>query len=157
VVELLVSENGIPLQARALQGPPALRGTAVSYALGWRFEPSERNGKPVKARFRLSMPFRLAPTGPIQDFDFAQIHVADQPEPPAYPAEAKAQRIQGTVVVEVVTGTDGRVDAAQAVEGPEALRSTAEDYARGWRFAPIKVDGKPVRARFKLTMPFRLR
>jgi TonB family protein len=59
-------------------------------------------------------------------------------------------------VVEVVVDTKGRVTSAKALEGPEALQATAVDYGKGWRFEPAKLDGKPVRARFKLTMPFRL-
>lgn len=99
----------------------------------------------------------VAGPDPVHDFDFKQIHVLHQPDPPAHPTEAKAQRIQGTVVVALIVGTDGVPESAEAVEGPEALRPTAVDYAKGWRFEPAKVDGKPVKARFKLTMPFRLR
>jgi TonB family protein len=158
VVELVVDDLGIPVRAHAVKGPQALRSTAVAYALGWRFEPVLSEGKPTSARFQLTMPFRLRPDAqPIQDFDFKQIHVLHQPEPPAYPAEAKAQRIQGTVVVTLIVGTDGVPESAEALEGPEALRSTAAEYAKGWRFEPAQVDGKPVKARFKLTMPFRLR
>jgi len=157
VVELVVDENGIPVRAHAVKGPQALRGTAVAYALGWRFEPALRDGKPMSARFQLSMPFRLSPPDPVHDFDFKQIHIAHQPDPPVYPAEAKAKRIQGTVVVTLIVGTDGIPESAEALEGPEALRPTAVEYAKGWRFEPAQVGGKPVKARFKLTMPFRLR
>ena len=158
IVELVVDENGIPVRAHVVKGPQALRSTAVAYALGWRFEPVLSEGKPTSARFQLTMPFRLRPDSQsIQDFDFKQIHVLHQPEPPAYPAEAKAQRIQGTVVVTLIVGTDGRVESAEASEGPDMLRPTAVAYAKGWRFKPALVDGKPVKARFKLTMPFRLR
>ena len=158
VVELVVDENGIPVRARALNGPQALRGTAVTYALGWRFEPALHGGKPVATQFKLAMPFRLHTNPePIQDFAYSQIHVAYQPAPPPYPVEAKAQRIQGTVVVAVTVGTDGVPESVQALEGPEALRATAVEYAKAWLFEPAKHDEQPVRARFKLTMPFRLR
>jgi protein TonB len=130
----------------------------VDFAKGWRFEPTKRDGKPVRARIQLAMPFRLrGHEAAVRDFQFNQVKVAHQPDPPAYPAEAKAQGIQGTVVVEFLVGTDGLVESAKAIEGPEALRTTAEDYAKAWRFEPAQVDGRPVRARFKLTMPFRLR
>lgn len=97
------------------------------------------------------------PQAPIHDFNFKKIRVAYRPDPPAYPAEAKAKGITGTVVVEAVIGLDGRVESAQALEGPEALQPTAVDYAKAWRFDPILKNGKPVKARVKLTMPFRLR
>jgi len=158
VVDLVVDDLGIPVRAHVVKGPQALRSTAVAYALGWRFEPVLIEGKPTSARFQLTMPFRLRPEAQsIQDFDFKQIQVLHQPEPPAYPAEAKAQGIQGTVVVTLIVGTDGRVESAEAGEGPDELRPAAVAYAKGWRFKPAQVDGKPVKARFKLTMPFRLR
>ena len=157
LVDLVVDENGIPVRAKAIQGPEALRGKAVAYALGWRFEPAQRNGKPVSSRFHLTMPFRLRDASPVHDFAFNKVHVRHQPEAPAYPAEAKAKRIQGTVVVVLVVGADGVPESAEATEGPEALRPTAVAYAKEWRFEPALVDGKPVKARFKLTMPFRLR
>jgi len=43
------------------------------------------------------------------------------------------------------------------VEGPAQLRQTAENYAMGWKFEPAMLNGVAQTARFKLTMPFRLR
>jgi protein TonB len=89
--------------------------------------------------------------------DFSKIQIKHQPDAPAYPAEAKTQRIQGTVEVRVTIGPDGRVLDAKALSGPEELHACAVDYARAWEFEPAAVNGKPVTARFKLTMPFRLK
>ena len=97
-----------------------------------------------------------AASGPV-DMDFKQIRVKHQPEAPAYPPDAKAQRIQGTVVVGITIGVDGKVTDAKTLSGPEELHACAVGYAKDWEFEPVKVKGKPVPARFKLTMPFRLR
>lgn len=91
------------------------------------------------------------------EMNFKQIRVKHQPEAPVYPPEAKAARIQGTVVVVLVIGTEGKVTSARAISGPPELHACAVDYASAWVFEPVKVKGKPVAARFKLTMPFRLR
>jgi TonB family protein len=91
------------------------------------------------------------------DMPFSKIRVKHQPEAPAYPAEAKAQRIQGTVVVLVSIDEGGSVTKAEALSGPEELHACAVNYAKAWEFEPAKVKGKPVVARFKLTMPFRLK
>lgn len=93
----------------------------------------------------------------VHEVDFSRIKVRHQPPPPPYPAEAREQRIQGTVVVDLVVDETGVPIAVKAIEGPEALRPTAIAYAQDWRFEPLKVKGKPAKARFKLTMPFRLR
>ncbi|GLH66692.1 M56 family metallopeptidase [Geothrix edaphica] len=97
-----------------------------------------------------------AASDPVE-MDFKLIRVKHQPEAPAYPPEAKAARIQGTVVVVLVIDTEGKVTAAKAISGPPELHACAVGYARAWEFEPAKVKGKPVPARFKLTMPFRLK
>ncbi|HEX9081101.1 MAG TPA: energy transducer TonB, partial [Holophagaceae bacterium] len=157
VVQVEVGTDGRIESAKAVSGPEPLQATAVDYAKGWRFEPARVNGKPARARFRLTMPFRLHQDATaVHDFQFDQIQVTYRPDPPAYPAEAKAKGITGTVIVEVLVDREGRVESAKAVEGPEALRATAVDYASAWKFKPSVLDGKPVKARFRLTMPFRL-
>jgi protein TonB len=93
----------------------------------------------------------------VVEFDFAQIKIKIQPPAPPYPAMAKIAKIQGTVIVEIVVGPDGVPVSARAVDGPPQLRPTAENYAMQWRFEPALMNGQPVNARFKLTMPFRLR
>lgn len=59
VVDLVVDETGVPIAVKAIEGPEALRPTAIAYARDWRFEPLKVNGKPVQVRFKLTMPFRL--------------------------------------------------------------------------------------------------
>jgi len=97
-----------------------------------------------------------AASDPVE-LDFKQIRVKHQPEAPVYPPEAKAARIQGTVVVVLVIDAKGKVTSAKAISGPPELHACAVDYASAWEFEPAKVKGRPVPARFKLTMPFRLR
>ena len=98
-----------------------------------------------------------AGTTHIVDFDFSQMRIKFQPPAPPYPALAKIARIQGTVVVEITVGPDGIPIAAHSVEGPAQLRKTAEDYAMGWKFEPAMLNGVAQTARFKLTMPFKLK
>jgi TonB family protein len=95
-------------------------------------------------------------TAPVE-MEWKKIKVKHQPEAPAYPPEAKAQRIQGTVVVAVTIDAQGEVQDVKAISGPPELHACAVGYARTWEFEPVKVKGQPVPARFKLTMPFRLR
>jgi len=97
-----------------------------------------------------------APGQPV-DMEFSKIFVKYRPPAPEYPAIAKIARIQGTVVVVLTIDAKGRVIEAKAESGPEQLHACAVDYAKGWTFRPAKINGKPVSARFKLTMPFKLR
>jgi TonB family protein len=105
---------------------------------------------------RASEPKATQKPAGLVEMDFSQIRIKHQPESPAYPPEAKAQHIQGTVVVRLTIGADGKVTEAKALSGPAELQECAVSFAKGWEFEPAKVNGKPVPARFKLTMPFRL-
>jgi protein TonB len=77
---------------------------------------------------------------------------------PQYTAKAKDARIQGTVLLECVVETDGRVgDVKVARSLDEDLDLEAVKAARQWRFEPGTKDGKAVRVQITLEMTFTLR
>lgn len=59
-----------------------------------------------------------------------------------YPAAAKLQGVTGTVRVEVRADRAGRVAAARALDGPEALWAAAEEAARKARFKARGATGR---------------
>jgi eukaryotic-like serine/threonine-protein kinase len=75
---------------------------------------------------------------------------------PAYPPLAKVARISGSVVVQITVDEQGNVTHAQAMSGPPLLRNAAVSAAYGWKFAPDKVYGKPVKIIGTLTFNFNL-
>ena len=74
----------------------------------------------------------------------------------AYPAMAKAQRVQGEVVLSVVVGGDGKLREVAVMRGPELLRQSAVDGVKQWRFKPYLVDGQPVEVESQISMNFKL-
>lgn len=64
--------------------------------------------------------------------------------PLQYPGDAKAAGISGTVVLQVLIDTDGRVTNIRVVSGPPALQGAAIDSVRQWRYRPYLLSGKPV-------------
>ena len=56
---------------------------------------------------------------------------------PIYPASAKEMRVQGVVLVHVTVGKDGVVTGADAISGPDLLRSPAVDAVRKWIYRPF--------------------
>lgn len=96
-------------------------------------------------------------TGKVEDFDFSVIKVASMPPQPPYPPAARMNRVQGTVVVEVVIGTDGLPVTVSALEGPGPLLAYSLEYAMKWRFVPARLHGKAEWARFKMNLNYRLR
>jgi TonB family protein len=63
---------------------------------------------------------------------------------PAYPIAARQERASGTVFVAVVIDGEGKVtDARTVCGGPLLLMEAAKTAARGARFTPTTVGGKP--------------
>ena len=65
---------------------------------------------------------------------------------PANPPEAKAQKISGTVAVDIVIDEKGRVIWAQAVDGHPLLRQASVKAACQSLHSPIKISGRAVKA-----------
>ena len=65
---------------------------------------------------------------------------------PAYPQLARNAGVSGLVRVKVIVDETGSVASIVWTEGPMLLRQVTQDALRQWRFEPIMVDGKPVRA-----------
>ena len=64
---------------------------------------------------------------------------------PSYPEEARLQKVQGTVKVKVVVDEEGKVISAEATEGEQILRKSAEEAAKASQFASIRLSGQPVK------------
>ena len=97
---------------------------------------------------------------------------------PAYPADARADKVQGLFVIELVIGKDGAIKDARvvssapteerlkeldpkkgtpaALEGDSRLAAAALDAVKQWRYEPILKDGKPVDFRATVTINFKL-
>jgi len=63
---------------------------------------------------------------------------------PDYPEAARADKLHGVIVLDVVVGQDGSVIDVHPLNGPEVLAHAATDAMRWWRFEPYRVDGRPV-------------
>jgi TonB family protein len=83
----------------------------------------------------------------------ALAHVAQRVEPD-YPPDAKAQHTQGTVVVNVVVGADGRVQDVTPVDGDHPFREAAIKAMHQWRFTPFLRNGQAVRFESQITFKF---
>ena len=75
---------------------------------------------------------------------------------PRYPSAAQRRGIEGTVVVEAVVTTDGRVTWSRAITGPAELHRAAEAAACDYRFTPILHNGRPEVTVGTLTFTFEL-
>lgn len=75
---------------------------------------------------------------------------------PVYPPLAKAARVQGTVVVDVLVSKAGGVNCARSLSGHPLLRAAAVAAALRWKFEPIEVAGSTVKAVGTVALNFKL-
>lgn len=63
---------------------------------------------------------------------------------PIYPAEAKAQGIEGLVRLEAILGKDGTVEHLEVLSGDPILAAAAMDAVRQWHYQTTLLNGDPV-------------
>jgi TonB family protein len=73
---------------------------------------------------------------------------------PAYPPQAEAAHIRGTVVLDVLIALDGSVAAVRVSHGHPALAQSAIDAVKQWTYKPTTVDGNPVEVVTQVRVPF---
>jgi TonB family protein len=84
------------------------------------------------------------------------VEILEKPDP-IYPAEARALRIEGDVVLEVIFAAAGEVRVLRVVRGlGHGLDEAAIAAARRIRFRPERRNGEPVDCEARLRIVFRL-
>lgn len=75
---------------------------------------------------------------------------------PVYPEQAREQKIQGPVILDVRIGQDGGVQEVKVISGDPLLAQAAADAVKQWRFKPRTVGGHAAEMQSKVTLNFRL-
>jgi periplasmic protein TonB len=75
---------------------------------------------------------------------------------PVYQEIARANRVQGVVIVEATIGTDGRVTHATILRSVTLLDNAALDAVRSWEYTPTLLNGEPVTVVMTVTVHFTL-
>ena len=73
---------------------------------------------------------------------------------PEYPKDAIRRGEQGSVLLEMVIGTDGKVKEVNPIAGAPVFMGPATDAVRQWEYRPYIVDGKPVEVYTITTVSF---
>lgn len=76
---------------------------------------------------------------------------------PVYPPVAQAAGIEGTVLVRVLVGKDGRVKDVIHIDGPDAFKEAADVCARTAVFRPALIDHQPIEVWVMMPVTFKLR
>jgi TonB family protein len=119
--------------------------------------------KSQQAQSRLeSSPDESAPAGSVAKISpenlppqVAERYLMQRIEP-IYPEAARAQHIQGQVLLEATVGKDGSVEELKVISGDAQLATAAGDAVRQWHFRPVRKAGKLIEFQTQITVDFRL-
>ena len=75
---------------------------------------------------------------------------------PQYPPDAKAQHIQGVVLLQVKIDKEGSVYDVQLISGHPQLAPAAIDAVKQWKYKPYLLNGYPVDVETQITVNFTL-
>ena len=182
IMAIRVDETGTPTRAVLASGPmwpcstsPAkaleeLSSTLVDTMMKLRFSPAIKDGKPVAADIGLTIQLnnpKLAPKPPEIDPATGKPLVgmvsagilngkASSLPIPEYPAAAKVNHDSGSVVIQVLIDEKGIIKRAGGVSGFLTLQIAARAAACNAKFAPTKLQGRPVMISGVLTYDFNL-
>jgi len=87
--------------------------------------------------------------------DFADDQVVHRVHP-AYPKQARAKKLHGTVVLQAVISKQGKVDSLQLVSGDPQLAQAAAEAVKQWRYKPYSRNGEPTDFQTRVTVDFKL-
>lgn len=76
---------------------------------------------------------------------------------PEYPDIARTAGMEGDVFVEMVVGTNGKVESVRILRGPPIFHESAKAAAMKMEFTPAKQNDRPVRVKVAQRISFRLR
>jgi periplasmic protein TonB len=76
---------------------------------------------------------------------------------PQYPAAARAQSLDGVVVLDALVDAAGKVTDVKVVSGPMLLRQAAIDALRKWKYQPAQLNGQPTAVHTNVNIRFAIR
>ncbi len=102
------------------------------------------------------VPVVAKPNGPLRISAGVAAGQLIVPIQPRYPAIAQQARIQGTVVISALIGTDGRIASLHVLSGPPLLVPAATEAIQHARYRPWTLNGQPVEVETTINVVFSL-
>jgi TonB family protein len=182
-ITFTIDERGVPTRFQIANASEEMWGhEAIALLREWRFKPGTKDAKPVPvpAKFELAWgplelnPQRIAVLRTVLEREretatepgpqskpvpskFPVIEILHQVQP-YYSQEAMDAKLEGVVVISLITREDGTVGDLQVIQGlGKGLDEKALGAAGQWRFKPFYVNGQFSRSQVMLRFYFMLR
>lgn len=163
LVTFVVTQQGDPTQVQINTSPDTRLSQAAREAVSrLRFRPAASNGEPVRAQMTFPIQFSL---GDIESRDAPGVEAHPEliggmealRQRLTYPADVKADGVEGTVLLQFTVDTEGDVREIEALRSPDArLTDAAIEALRDAEFHPGRRRGRKVSMRYTLPVRFML-
>src|SRR5687767_1379545 len=105
----------------------------------------------------LPPPAPVAPSGPLVVGGHIKPPARTKYVMPEYPEIARANRVEGIVILETIIGADGKVAEARVLRSNPLLDQAALAAVREWEYSPTLLNGKPTAVLMTVTVRFTLK
>lgn len=164
IISVRITKSGLVHDLKVVSGPPTLRAAAIKAVKRWKYKrpdfvtgsPSERQTvlfvtlvKDAAPKVEEGIPAGVPGCGPTTAQRVRILQSVMQQRmvkrvEPVYPPGVLAERIEGTVVVNVTIDKGGSVYKAEYVSGPPMLVPAAIEAVKQWKYQPYLIGGEPV-------------
>ena len=93
---------------------------------------------------------------PTEEYLVSQMPTVLKEVRPQYPKLAQENKLEGSVILDILIDAQGVVRQVKVIEGPEIFRANAVSAMEQFKFSPAKVDGQNVAVRIRYTLNFQL-
>jgi TonB family protein len=178
VLKVIIDKQGNVSNIQAISGHPMLIPAAIEAVKQWKYRPYLLNGEPVEVETSVTVNFTLADTPPgipegEKESAVPSAEGVAAPQRvrvssgvmgsllvkrvrPQYPADAREQRIQGTVLLKAIIDKDGNISNLQLISGHPLLAPAAIEAVKQWKYRPYLLNGTPVEIETQVQVNFTL-
>jgi TonB family protein len=174
VVEGTTDTEGNVVDVTVLKGEhDILNQAALEAVRQWKYEPMKIDGKAIGI-FTVTCRFRKDPkkkkdvtvksteakgdeTPPVYAIGDIKAPRLIKRVEPVYPDEAKKGEIEGVVIIEATTNTEGDVIDTTILRSVPGLDQAALEAIKQWKYEPMIINGKPKGIVFTVTTRFKLK
>jgi TonB family protein len=172
-VTAVIDAEGDVADATVLRAAsPRLGQAAVDAIRTWKYQPTLVNGVPTPVSITITVNFSLdessgaitstrAPAFAASSDALRVGGAVSEPRkvrhvPPAYPDDARAAGIEGTVILDALIDADGYVTDVEVLQSVPMLDRAAVEAVKQWRYLPTLLNGEARPIWMTITIKFTL-
>jgi TonB family protein len=168
VLQILIDNEGKVKDASVLTGDALLSNAALTAVKQWKFRPYLLKDEHVEVETTATVEYTADPPFVITPKPFQgprKVRVSQgvleksivRRVEPQYPSEAKANHIQGDVLIDATIDTKGNIARLNVIKGDPVLAKAAVEAVRQWKYTPYSIQGDPVEVETTILVRFFVR